>query len=86
MALGYGNFADTISTVTRAIAPGPFLLGEKFSAADLYVGAQLGWGMMMKAVQPTPEIGAYVERCTKRPSFARVTTQGEEMTKKLQAA
>ena len=86
MALGYGNFTDTMSAVTGAISPGPYLLGEKFSAADLYVGAQLGWGIMMKAVEPTPEIAAYVKRCTSRPAMARATAQGEDMSKKLQAA
>ena len=84
--LGYGSFADTFRTITAAITPGPYLLGETFSAADLFIGAQLGWGMMTKAVEPTPAIAAYVERCTKRPAMARVLAQGEAFSKKLQAA
>ena len=86
MALGYGNFADTMNTVTGAISKSPYLLGDAFTAADLFIAAQLGWGMMMKAVEPTPEIAAYVKRCTGRPAMARVTAQGEEMTKTLAAA
>jgi glutathione S-transferase len=84
--LGYGSFDDTINAITLAIKPGPYLLGEKFSAADLYVSAQLGWGAMMKAFQPSAEIGAYLERCRNRPAAQRMMAQGEEFTKKLQAA
>ena len=86
MALGYGNFTDTMNAITGAISKSPYLLGETFSAADLFISAQLGWGMMMKAVEPTPEITAYVKRCTSRPAQARVMAQGEEMGKKLAAA
>ena len=86
LALGYGNFDDTINAITLAIKPGPYLLGDKFSAADLYISAQLGWGVMMKALQPSPEIGAYLQRCTARPAMARVMAQSEELTKKMAAA
>jgi glutathione S-transferase len=84
--LGYGSFDDTINAVTLAIKPGPYLLGSTFSAADLFVSAQLGWGAMVQAFQPSAEIDAYLERCRNRPSSQRVMAQSEEFTKRLQAA
>ena len=85
-AIGYGSFDDTVNAITLALKPGPYLLGEKFSAADLYISAQLGWGAFMKALQPSPEIGAYLERCRSRPAAQRSTAQGEAFAKQLQAA
>ena len=85
-AIGYGSFDDTINAITLALKPAPYLLGEKFSAADLYISAQLGWGTFMKVLQPSAEIGAYFERCSSRPASQRALAQGEEFTKRLQAA
>ena len=85
-AIGYGSFDDTINAITGAIEPGPYLLGDTFSAADLYISAQLGWGAFMKTFQPSPTVGAYVERCRNRPAMQRMMAQGEEFSKRLQAA
>ncbi|MFV8756306.1 glutathione S-transferase family protein [Nannocystaceae bacterium ST9] len=70
-AVGYGSYEDTMAAVEQAIAPG-FVLGDRFSAADLYLGSQLGYGLMFKMIEPTPSITAYVERGRARPAFQRV--------------
>ena len=72
-ALGYGNFADTLRTLEQALARGPWLLGDCFSAADVYIGSQIGFGMMTKALEPTPVLSAYAERCRARPSAVRAS-------------
>jgi glutathione S-transferase len=81
-ALGYGNFADTVNTLERAITPGPFVLGERFSAADVYLGSAIGWGLMMKALEPRPAFGAYLGRIAERPAYKRSMAQDEELAKK----
>ena len=55
-ALGYGSFADTLRTLEAALTPGPWLLGDKFSAADVYVGSQIAFATMMKGLEPTPAL------------------------------
>jgi glutathione S-transferase len=70
-ALGYGTYADTIRTVEQALSSGPWLLGEQFSAADVYIGSQLSFGMLRKAVDPTPVLSDYVARCQARPAALR---------------
>ncbi len=70
-ALGYGNINDTLHTVEGALAAGPWLLGETFSAADVYIGSQLGFAAVMKAIELTPAMGAYVGRCQARPAAQR---------------
>jgi glutathione S-transferase len=79
-AMGYGNYADTINTLEKALTPGPFVLGERFSAADVYLGSAIGWAMLMKAVEPRPAFGAYLGRIGQRPAYRRVTAQSEALT------
>jgi glutathione S-transferase len=81
-AMGYGNYADTLNTLEKAISPGPFILGERFSAADVYVGSAIGWGMGMKAIEPRPVFGAYLERVSQRPAYQRAMAQSEALTPK----
>jgi glutathione S-transferase len=81
-ALGYGNYPDTVNTLEQAITPGPFVLGDRFSAADVYLGSAIGWGLMMKALEPRPAFGAYLARLSERPAYKRFTAQNEEMAKK----
>jgi glutathione S-transferase len=48
------------------------LLGERFSAADIMIGADLHFGLtLLKIVPPRPAFAAYVERCAARPAFQR---------------
>jgi glutathione S-transferase len=80
-ALGYGSFDDTMRTLEGALTPGPWLLGERFSAADVYIGSQVGFGLLMKALDPTPTLAAYAERCRARPAAIRASKLDEELTK-----
>ena len=77
-AVGWGTYDEVIDTIEKALKPGPYLLGDKFSAADVYIGAQLLWGGMFGAprLKESKLISAYVERCTKRPAYLR--TQEKE--------
>jgi glutathione S-transferase len=70
-ALGYGTYDDMINTLEKAFQPGPYILGERFSAADVYVGSELEWGMGTKALEPRPTFQAYVERVHQRPGYQR---------------
>jgi glutathione S-transferase len=85
-ALGYGSYEDVLNTLERALAPGPYILGERFSAADVYVGSQLGWGMMMKGLEARPAFQQYVARCTERPAYRRFLQQSEQLAAQLQGA
>jgi glutathione S-transferase len=70
-AVGWGSYDDVIDTIESALTPGPYLLGDTFSAADVYIGAQLQWATMFKAprVGESPAIRRYLERVTGRGAF-----------------
>ena len=69
--VGYGSFEDAIKGLAHALEKGPYLLGEQFSAADVYFGSTLGWGMMTKQIEGRPEFQAYVGRLMSRPASVR---------------
>jgi glutathione S-transferase len=74
-ALGYGNYQDTLNAIEKAISPGPWVLGERFSAADVYLGSLIGWGMFTKALEPRTAFQTYFERCSQRPAWKRANSQ-----------
>jgi glutathione S-transferase len=75
-ALGYGSYADVLNALERAIAPGPFILAERFSAADVYVASAIGMGLKEKCLEPRQGFREYFERASQRPAFQRVNGPG----------
>ncbi len=73
-ALGWGRFDKVIDTLEGALQPGSYLLGETFTAADLYIAAELFWGGQVGAtrIKQSKVLGDYVARCTGRPAFRRL--------------
>jgi glutathione S-transferase len=71
MMAGYGTFEETIDALERAIVPGPYICGEQFTAADLYLGAQIGWGMMFGSIDKRPAFEDYFGRLQARPAAIR---------------
>jgi glutathione S-transferase len=58
----YGDYDTMLKTLTDQLAKGPYLLGEKFTAADVLWGTALAWTTMFKLVPETPVIMDYVKR------------------------
>lgn len=85
MAAGYGSYADVVNALEKAITPGPFILGERFSAADVYVGSQIGFGVMTQLFDPTPVFQAYLGRLEQRPAYKRFSELGEQYAARLKA-
>ena len=85
-ALGYGRYEDVMNVLEQALTPGPYFLQDQFSAADVYVGSQIGWGLMMKTLEPRPAFQAYMGRLAQRPAFRRVNEQSEQLAARLKAA
>ena len=65
-------YGDTmLKTLTDQLAAGPFLLGERFTAADVLWGTALRWTTMFKLVPEMPVVTGYIARVTSRPAVAR---------------
>ena len=68
---GYGSFEETIACLESAVRDGPFLCGDQFTAADVYVGSQIGWGMMFGTIDRRAAFADYVGRIQARPAALR---------------
>lgn len=69
--MGYGTYDDTIKALAGALAKGPYILGEKFSAADVVVGSGVRWMLMFKLLPERPEFTSYAGRLAERPALQR---------------
>jgi glutathione S-transferase len=78
-SLAWGSYEDTVNTLEGALKPGPFILGDRFSAADVYVGSEIGWGLMVKSLEPRPSFAAYVGRLNERPAMQRMIEQNKAL-------
>jgi glutathione S-transferase len=83
MALGYGCYDDVVNTVERALTPGPYILRERFSAADVYIGSQLGFGVMMKSLEPRPVFQSYLGALAQRPAYQRFNEQSDKLAAQM---
>jgi glutathione S-transferase len=68
---GYGSMADVLDALEGALERRDYLAGDRFSAADLYVGAQIGWGMMFGTIEKRPVFERYWARLAARPAAQR---------------
>lgn len=69
--VGYGTFATVMDTLEKALAGGGYIAGESFTAADVYLGSQINWGLQFGTMETRPGFADYVARLTDRPAYQR---------------
>ncbi len=70
--VGYGSFEQTVDTLEAAVSgASPWLLGEHFTAADVYVGSQVLWGLMFKTLPARDAFSTYGQRLQAREAWQR---------------
>ena len=79
----YGSYDAVIKMVDDQLAKGRYLLGDKFTAADVLWGTALTWTTGFKLVPETPAIKAYLARVSKRPALAKHSADEAELAKKV---
>jgi len=75
----YGDYDTMLATLVAQLERGPYILGERFSAADVLWGTALNWTTMFKLVPELPVIKAYVARTNARPAFVRAREKDEAL-------
>jgi glutathione S-transferase len=69
--MGYGNVARAMDTLEAAVSRAPYLAGDSFTAADLYVGSHIGFGMMFGTIDKRPAFEQYWQRISSRSACVR---------------
>ena len=81
----YGDYDTMMQTLTAQLKSGPYLLGERFTAADILWGTAFEWTTAFGIVAKTPEIEAYIERAKKRPAARAVKAADEALAASFEA-
>jgi glutathione S-transferase len=79
----YADFDTTMNAITSALKPGPWLLGERFSAADVLWGNALRWLTGFGMVEGTPIVADYVARVMTRPAEQRAIKADEALAAEM---
>lgn len=69
--LGFGSYALATETLAGWLADRDYVCGDHFTAADVYVGAQVDWGQAFGTLPVLPAFTAYAERLRARPAYIR---------------
>ncbi|TCV94049.1 glutathione S-transferase [Luteibacter rhizovicinus] len=75
----YGDYDTMLSTLMGQLEKGPYVLGERFSAADILWGNALTWITAFKLVEATPLVQAYIDRVNSRPAVVRARARDAEL-------
>ena len=84
--MGYGNIGKVLSTLEAAVSSGDYLVGNSFTAADVYVGSQIGFGMMFGMLEARPAFERYWQRLSARPAFVRAKQLDDEKAAEMKQA
>jgi glutathione S-transferase len=80
--MGYGSMAQALNAIEAAVSKSDYLAGDKFTAADLYVGSHIGFGMMFGTLEKRPAFEKYWQRVSSRPACKRANELDEALMKK----
>ncbi len=69
--IGYGDFPRVMDALEAAVSGDGYVAGARFTAADVYVGSQVGWGLRFGSIEDRPAFRAYWARIADRPAAIR---------------
>jgi glutathione S-transferase len=84
--IGYGTFAQTMNALEGVVSNGKYILGDIFSAADVYVGSAIGFGLMFGTIEKRPAFEQYWQRLSSRPAYSRAKALDDALVAQQKAA
>lgn len=73
ISIGYGTYEDVMDTLEIAVGGSSYLTGDRFTAADVYVGSHIAWGLQFGTIEKRPAFLAYWDRLKDRPAHISAT-------------
>ena len=83
--LGYGSYEKALETLERYLASKPFITCDRFTAADLFVGAMVNFMLTFKLLEPRPAFTDYARRMTDRDAYRRASEIDGKLIAEMQA-
>lgn len=81
---GYGTFDDAVGALEKAVSGPAWICGDQFTAADVYVGSQIDWGLAFGTMPANPAFEAYAVRLRERPAYKRQKEIDNALIAKMQ--
>ncbi|HVZ06061.1 glutathione binding-like protein [Hyphomicrobium sp.] len=81
----YGTYDETMEALAGAVSKGSYILGDRFSAADVVVGSGIRWMLMFKLIPEREEFTSYAQRLMSRPAFIRAAEKDAQLAKAMEA-
>ena len=83
---GYGNYGRVLDVLERLVADArPYLLGDRFTALDVYLGSQIAWGVAFGTMEKRPGFQEYVARLAERPAYKKAKEIDQALMPKKEA-
>jgi glutathione S-transferase len=83
---GYGNYDLAINNLEKAVSDREYLAADHFTAADLFVGANVNFMLAFNLLEPRPAFVDYARRMTDRPAYHRAKEIDGKLIAEMQAA
>jgi glutathione S-transferase len=83
--MGYGRFEHVIDALEAAVSRGEYLVGDRFTAADVYVGSHIDFGMQFGTLEKRPAFEQYWVRLSARPAAMRAKEIDDALAAQQQA-
>jgi glutathione S-transferase len=80
---GHGDFDSVFGIVAQQLESGPWLLGERFTAADVLWGSALHWLSVWKMLPEQPAVQAYLQRVMARPAIQSAVEKDNALAKEM---
>lgn len=71
--VGYGRFGAVMDALEDVLTGDGYIAGETFTAADVYVGSQIGWGLLFGTIEARRSFASYWERLSNRTAYRRAS-------------
>ena len=68
--VGYGSFGQAMDALEALVTATPYAAGSRFTAADVYLGSHVGWGLEFGSIEERPAFRAYWDRIEGREARA----------------
>ncbi len=82
--MGYGTYERMLDALEAAVGSGDYLAGGRLSAADLYLGSQLIWGLQFGTIPKRPAFEAYAAKLVERPAYQRAKAIDTQLIAEMQ--
>lgn len=86
MMAGYGSFDRVVEVLDGLLSSRDYVAGERFTAADVYLGAQVAWGARFGTLPARASFLAYADRVTARPAYNAAKAKDDALIAAAEAA